>query len=81
MCLTRLVLTHQPFCFPAPLPFSTLWGRFQHYEALGLKLLKAWLDQAPSGEALPGTLMAMHQRLGPAVAGLPSMCIDPCASL
>ncbi|KAI7843001.1 hypothetical protein COHA_003334 [Chlorella ohadii] len=28
--------------------YSTLWGRFQHYEALGLKLLKAWLDQAPS---------------------------------
>ena len=41
-----------PSCsFPtsSPLCHSTLLSRFQHYEALALKLLKAWLDEAPSG--------------------------------
>ncbi|PRW33710.1 raffinose synthase isoform B [Chlorella sorokiniana] len=28
--------------------YSTLWSRFQHYEARALKMLKAWLDEAPS---------------------------------
>lgn len=32
-----------------PLWCSTFLSRFQHYEALALKLLKAWLDEAPSG--------------------------------
>lgn len=33
-------------------PRSALWDRFHHAEALALKRLKAWLDEAPSGTPL-----------------------------
>lgn len=41
--------TYSSEACPPVAPGSMLVGRFQHYEALALKQLKSWLDEATSG--------------------------------